>query len=91
MALYNISTYSQYTEVLIGFMLCQTTSNLPSNCSNRAFFIFVPSACDGRRRGDPNGSPKHARSYTVSESEKMRLVIGRIRKMAEIDSKVWFI
>ena len=58
MALYNISTSSQYTEVLIEFMLCHTTSNVPPNCSNWAFFIrLLPSlflACDGRRWGDPN-------------------------------------
>ena len=51
MALYNISTYSQYTEVLIGFMLCHTTLNLPPNCSNRAFFIRLPpSLVPGVRR-----------------------------------------
>ena len=26
-------------KVLIGFMLCHTTSNLPPNCSNPAFFM----------------------------------------------------
>ena len=41
MAFYNISTFSKYTEVLIGFMLCQTTSNLPPNCSNPAFFMHL--------------------------------------------------
>ena len=59
MALYNISTYSQYTEVLIGFMSCHTTSNLPPNCSNNfsyAYFRVLFLACDGRRRGDPNGT-----------------------------------
>ena len=50
MALYNISTYSQYTKFLTGFMLCHTTSNLPPNCSKRVWFL----ACDGRKRGDPN-------------------------------------
>ena len=58
MAFYNISTYSQYTEVLIELMLCHTTSNVPPNCSNLSFFIrLLPSlflAFDGRRWGDPN-------------------------------------
>ena len=60
MALYNISTYSQYTEVLIGFMLCHTTSIFRqiaqiehfSYAYSRVLFL----ACDGRRRGDPNDS-----------------------------------
>ena len=51
----NISTYSQYTEDLIGFMLCHTTSNLPPNGSNRAFFIrllqsLVPSVLRKKAR-----------------------------------------
>ena len=51
MALYNISTYSQYTDVFIGFMLCQTTSNLPPNCSNWPFFIrLLPSLVPSERR-----------------------------------------
>ena len=58
MALNKISTYSKYTEVLIGFMLCHTTSNLPPNCSNRAFsyayFRGLLLTCDGRMRGDLN-------------------------------------
>ena len=53
------STYSQYTEVLIGFMLCHTTSIFRqiaqiehfSYAYSRVLFL----ACDGRRRGDPNG------------------------------------
>ena len=44
-----ISTYSQYSEVLIG--LCQTTSNLPPNSSNRACFIrLLPSLVPSARR-----------------------------------------
>ena len=43
-ALYNISSYSQNTKVLIGIMLCHTTSNLPPICSNQAFFKrLIPS------------------------------------------------
>ena len=58
MSLYSISTYSQYTEVLIEFMLCNTTSNLklPPNYSNRAFFIrllLVPSV-RRKKAKDPN-------------------------------------
>ena len=57
MALYNISTYSQYTEVLIGFMLCHTTSIFRQIAQiehfSYAYFRVLFLACDGRRRGDP--------------------------------------
>ena len=60
MALYNISAYSQYTEVLIGFMLCHTTSIFRQIAQiehfSYAYFRVLFLACDGRRRGDPNDS-----------------------------------
>ena len=43
MALYDISNYSQQLDlVLLGFILCHTTSNLRPKCSNRAFFTRLP-------------------------------------------------
>ena len=52
------STYSQYTEVLIGFMLCHTTSTFRQISQiehfSYAYFRVLFLACDGRRRGDPN-------------------------------------
>ena len=58
MALYNISTYSKYTEVLIGFMLCHTTSIFRQIAQiehfSYAYFRVLFLACDGRRRSDPN-------------------------------------
>ena len=52
------STYSQYTEVLIGFMLCNTTSIFRQIAQiehfSYAYFRVLFLACDGRRRGDPN-------------------------------------
>ena len=59
MALYNISTYSQYIEVLIGFMLCGHTTSIFRLIAqiehfSYAYFRVVFLACDGRRRGDLN-------------------------------------
>ena len=49
MALY-FNLFTIY-RAFIGFMLCHTTSNLPPNCSNRAFFIrLLPSLVLSVRR-----------------------------------------
>ena len=75
MVLYNISTYSQYIEVLIGFMFRHTTSNLPPNCSNRAFFIrLLPSLVPSVRRKKARWSewarlmePEHLANYQAPQ------------------------
>ena len=58
MALYNISTYSQYTEVLIGFMLCHTTSIFRQIAQieyfSYAYFRVLFLACERKRHGDAN-------------------------------------
>ena len=81
MAMYNyISTYSQYTEVLIGFMLCHTTLNLPPNCSNRAFFIRLPpSLVPGVRRKKARQSECIFDPFEVSDfSRRMTSRIGNL-------------
>ena len=54
------STYSQHTEVLIGFMLCHTTSIFRQIAQighfSYAYFRVLFLTCDGRRRGNPNGT-----------------------------------
>ena len=65
MALYKISTYSQYTVVLIGFMLCHTTSIFRQIAQiehfSYAYFRVLFLACDGRRRGDSNKLNKRSK------------------------------
>ena len=85
MALYKISTYSKYTVVLIGFMLCHTTSNLPPNCSNQAFFIrLLPSLV-------PSVQQKKARLSKCDNQETVSglyAFLGHLSNSGNVSQKV---
>ena len=62
--------FTIYTEALIGFMLCHTTSNLPPNYSNRTFFIRVllPSLVPIVRRKNARWSESTQRCSALTSS-----------------------